>query len=276
MVLQPGDTVSISLAEVAPIAASEVAHPRVPILFQDEHVIVVDKPPGLAVHPGAGRESGTLVDVLVRTRPEMIGVGEPHRWGIVHRLDRDTSGVMVVARTSVAHAVLTAQFREHSVHRIYLALVRGNPGPESGVIDAALGRHPVDRKRISTATRSGRHAVTRWRVLERFGGLTLLEITPETGRTHQIRVHLASAGLPVAGDPVYGKARATARGTDQRTREALTALTRQALHAAVLGFVHPASSEYVEFSSPLPEDFAQAVRMAGIHGPRSTIAGREE
>ena len=258
-VLNPGDRVEFLHAQSPAIAPAEADVPEVPIVFEDDAVIVVNKPPGLAVHPGAGRSSGTLMNVLVRTRPEMIGVGEPDRWGIVHRLDRDTSGVMVAAKTSQAHAALSAQFRQHSVHRIYLAIVRGNPSDDAGVIDAPLGRHAKDRKRISTATRKARSAITRWKVLERLGGLTLLEITPETGRTHQIRVHLAFSGLPVAGDPVYGKARTkTAAGTHQ-LKEALAHLKRQALHAAVLGFVHPVSAQYVEFSSSLPEDMAQVI-----------------
>jgi len=180
---------------------------------------------------------------------------------MVHRLDRDTSGVMVVALTRAAYSGLTAQFREHSVHRIYYALVRANPGAECGMIDAALGRHPVDRKRISTRARQGRSAVTHWRVIERLGGLTLLEVTPKTGRTHQIRVHLASVGLPIAGDPVYGKARRGSKRLEPRLKAALATLKRQALHAAVLGFVHPTLSEYREFSSPLPNDMDHAMQL---------------
>ncbi|MBI5570534.1 MAG: RluA family pseudouridine synthase [Desulfomonile tiedjei] len=258
-VLNPGDRVEFLRADVSLIAPAGAEIPEVPIIFEDDGVIVVDKPPGLAVHPGAGRSTGTLMDVLVRTRPEMIGVGEPDRWGIVHRLDRDTSGVMVAAKTAHAHAELSAQFRQHSVHRIYLAIVRGNPSEDEGVIDVPLGRHAKDRKRISTVTKKARSAITRWKVLERLGELTLLEIRPETGRTHQIRVHLASRGMPVAGDPVYGKARKkTAAGTNQ-LKAALAHLKRQALHAAVLGFIHPINAQYVEFSSPLPEDMARVI-----------------
>lgn len=227
--------------------------------MEDEDVIVVDKPPCLVVHPGAGRPSATLMDALVAMRPEMIGVGEAGRWGVVHRLDRDTSGVMVVAKTVRSHVSLSAQFKEHSVHRIYLALVRADPGEDAGVVDAPLGRHAKDRKRISTRTSKPRRAVTRWRVLQRFGGVTLLEITPETGRTHQIRVHLASVGLPVAGDQVYGKLRARVAGLNAVRNKAIAGLKRQALHAAVLGFIHPGTSQYVEFSSPLPEDMRKAI-----------------
>ncbi len=260
-VLKPGDRV-----ESLPVASdvdesNEPELPAVPIIFEDDDLIVVDKPPGLVVHPGAGRTSGTLMDVLVATRPQMIGVGEPDRWGIVHRLDRDTSGVMVVAKTARAHALLSAQFKEHSIHRIYMALVRGIPSEDQGIIDAELGRHPKDRKKISTATRKGRRAVTRWRVLERLPGMALLEIAPETGRTHQIRVHLAFRGLPVVGDPVYGKARKKGGKVPPEVRKVSACLHRQALHAAVLGFTHPAELQYVEFSSPLPEDMAAALEM---------------
>jgi 23S rRNA pseudouridine1911/1915/1917 synthase len=233
------------------------------IVMEDEDVVVVDKPPGLVVHPGAGRPYATLMDSLIATRPEMVGVGELGRWGVVHRLDRDTSGVMVVAKTVSAHASLSAQFKEHSVHRIYLAFVRGEPGTDEGVVDAALGRHTKDRKKISTRTTKPRRAVTRWRVLERFGGITLLEIRPETGRTHQIRAHLASVGLPIAGDQVYGKLRAKAAGLSPAQKKAIAGLQRQALHAAVLGFIHPGTSQYVEFSSPLPEDMRKAIELCG-------------
>lgn len=249
-ILVPGQSVVITQPDTQPEKASIPAQ-AVPVLFEDHHVVVVDKPAGLVVHPGAGRASGTLMDLLVETRPAMIGVGESDRWGIVHRLDRDTSGVMVVAKTQPAHDSLSVQFREHSIRRVYLTMVRGEPRADQGVIDLPLGRHPVDRKKISTHTRKARHAVTRWKVLERLGGLTLLEIMPETGRTHQIRVHLASVGLPVAGDPVYGRRRSRP-GRD-------CGLNRQALHAAVLGFVHPADGQFVEFSSPLPDDMSSLI-----------------
>ncbi len=241
------------------------------IIFEDDHLIVLDKPAGLVVHPGAGRPSGTLVDELVRTRPAMQGVGEEGRWGVVHRLDRDTSGVMVVAKTTEAHADLSLQFKEHSVHRIYKALVRGSPGFDEGVIDAPLGRHARERKRISTATPKGRRAVTRWRVTGRLGSLTLLAIAPETGRTHQIRVHLAYVGLPVAGDTVYGKARKTSGALDPVLTRVLKVLKRQGLHAEVLGFVHPVSREYLEFSSPLAPDMEKAVRIARTYSCRGDL-----
>ncbi|HMK37190.1 MAG TPA: RluA family pseudouridine synthase, partial [Desulfomonilaceae bacterium] len=199
------------------------------------------------------------MDEIVATRPEMMGVGEQGRWGVVHRLDRDTSGVMVLAKSSRAYESLARQFQEHSVHRVYLALVRAEPRNDEGMVDAPLGRHSKDRKRMSTRTSKPRRAVTRWRVIERLQGITLLEITPETGRTHQIRVHLASVGMPVAGDQVYGKMRDKGVLFNPERGRALATLKRQALHAAVLGFSHPGSSRYVEFSSPIPKDMGKLV-----------------
>ena len=267
-VLKPGDRVSILPPEPSDTPQAESDFPAVPIIFEDDHVIVVDKPPGLVVHPGAGRASGTLMDVLLASRPGMVGVGEPDRWGIVHRLDRDTSGVMVVAKTGLAHAALSAQFKKHSIHRVYLALVRGNPSEDEGVIDAPLGRHTKDRKKISTTTRKARRAVTRWRVIERLPSMALMEIAPETGRTHQIRVHLASRGLPVAGDEVYGATRKKTSNVPPEARKALQSLQRQALHAHVLGFTHPTKACYVEFSSPLPHDMVKALDLLRATAPQ--------
>jgi 23S rRNA pseudouridine1911/1915/1917 synthase len=261
-ILNPGDQVEFLPGEPksAPVPDAELL--PLTILFEDVDVIVLDKPPGLVVHPGAGRQTNTLMDLLIKTRPEVIGVGEPGRWGVVHRLDRDTSGVMVAAKTVLAHASLSTQFREHSIHRVYLALVRGNPGEDHGRIDAGLGRHTKDRKRISTSTAKARRAVTEWRVQQRFDDLALLQVFPETGRTHQIRVHLASVGLPVLGDQMYGRTRKQSTTTDPVLRKSLQILKRQALHAAVLGFVHPRSSQKMEFSSPMPSDMAEVVKLA--------------
>lgn len=272
-VLNPGDRIEILPETNIEPSTPEIAVPSFEIVFEDEDIIVVDKPAGIVVHPGAGRPTNTLMDLLISTRPELKGVGEPGRWGVVHRLDRDTSGVMVFAKTALAHAALSAQFKAHSIHRMYLALVRGNPGEENGIVDAAIGRHVKDRKRISTTTGKARRAVTRWAVRERFGGLTLLEVYPETGRTHQIRVHLAYIGLPVAGDPVYGKLRGKGGVADPGIRKALEMLKRQALHAAVLGFVHPRSLEYLEFSSPMPADMAEVIEICTL--ARSVVAEPE-
>jgi len=190
-VINPGDRVEFFPVQTAPRLEPAHEPPEFRIIFEDADLVVLDKPAGLVVHPGAGRPSETLMDALIRTRPEMIGVGEAGRWGVVHRLDKDTSGVMVVAKTPESHQSLSRQFREHSVRRMYLAIVRGNPGDDDGTVTAGLGRHVKDRKRISVSTTRARHAVTRWKVLHRFGSAALLQVFPETGRTHQIRVHLA-------------------------------------------------------------------------------------
>jgi 23S rRNA pseudouridine1911/1915/1917 synthase len=258
-ILSPGDEIVIQPEPPAANRHAEEPVPDVAILYEDDHVIVVDKPAGLVVHPGAGRPGNTLMDLLTATRPSMVGVGEPGRWGIVHRLDRDTSGVMVVAKTAAAHESLTRQFRDHSVHRIYVAIVRGVPGSDEGRVDAAIGRHVKDGKRISLTTSKPRHAVSRWRVVERMGPFTLMEVTPETGRTHQIRVHLASVGLPVLGDQVYGKSGGAKRGRDLNTRADTGALARQALHATVLGFEDPVDGSYREFSSRVPGDMQRVI-----------------
>ncbi len=219
------------------------------VLHEDEDLIVVDKPAGLVVHPAPGHPSGTLVNALLHHCQDLAGVGGTLRPGIVHRLDRGTSGVLVVAKHDEAHRALAQQFHDHSVERVYRALVRGLPGEERGRIDRPIGRHPRDRKRMSVATRRGRQACTVWHVTRRFpaSGQSWLEVRPETGRTHQIRVHLASAGLPIIGDPVYGRRGRT--GQDAR-------LGRPALHAEVLGFDHPRGGARMRFEAPPPADIA--------------------
>lgn len=221
------------------------------VLFEDSDLIVIDKPPGLVVHPAPGHATGTLVNALLHhCRGQLSGIGGVLRPGIVHRLDRGTSGVLVAAKTDLAHQGLAVQFASHSIERVYRTFVRGLPRADRGRIDRPIGRHPEDRQRMSVRTRSGRRAATNWRVLARdhANGIAELEIRPETGRTHQIRVHLASAGLPLVGDEVYGRA----RGTDAR-------LGRPALHAERLGFTHPRSGMRQTFAAPLPPDLAGLV-----------------
>jgi len=249
--LRAGERVSGAVPE--PVPADRVLSEAIPlsVVFEDSDLIVVDKPAGLVVHPAAGHASGTLVNALLHHCGDSLsGVGGVLRPGIVHRLDKGTSGLIVAAKNDLAHRSLAAQFKRHSIDREYLALVRAQVSARSGSIDAPIGRHPTDRKRFSTRARRGRHAVTHWRVERRLNDLTLLRVRLETGRTHQIRVHLASAGMPVAGDPVYGGGRAVTRALG---------LERQALHATRLGFEHPRSGEAVGFDSPLPDDLARVV-----------------
>ncbi len=228
------------------------------VLYEDADLIVVDKPAGLVVHPAPGHPSGTLVNALLHHCGDLAGIGGVLRPGIVHRLDRGTSGVLVVAKNDSAHQHLSAQFAAHTIDRVYRTLVRGLPGTDQGRIDRPIGRHPKDRKRMSVETRSGRPSITNWRVLRRFrrAGVSELEIRPETGRTHQIRVHLSSAGLPLVGDVVYGRA----RGQD-------AALGRPALHAERLGFEHPRSGEWLAFDAPLPEDMLELMAEYGDAEP---------
>ena len=240
--------------EPAPPPPSEALPEDIPltVLYEDAHLLVLDKPPGLVVHPGAGHASGTLVNALV-FRAGLDDVGEASRPGIVHRLDKDTSGVMVVAKTPAAHEALVAMFQRHDLERRYLAIVVGAP-PERATHDTLHGRHPVDRKRFTSRTDRGRRAITQVDVRERLRGATLVECRLETGRTHQIRVHLADAGTPVLGDPLYGS-----RPVDARVREVGSRLGRQALHAAILRFTHPITGEPLAFETSPPRDFLEAL-----------------
>lgn len=230
------------------------------IVYQDEQVIVVNKPAGLVVHPAPGHATGTLVNAVLFHCPDfMRESGDPGRPGIVHRLDRDTSGLLVVAKTQRAFTHLSEQAREHEFDRRYLALVRGEFPEEAGLIDAPVGRSTVDRKRMSITGVGGRDAVTRFEVLERFGVASLVGLRLQTGRTHQIRVHLRFTGHPVLGDPLYGVAQFDDWKVSEETRAALTALNGQALHAERLGFEHPATGETMVFTAPLSEDFQRAL-----------------
>jgi 23S rRNA pseudouridine1911/1915/1917 synthase len=223
------------------------------VVYEDLHLVVVNKPAGLVVHPASSHREGTLVHALLHHCTDLSGIGGVLRPGIVHRLDKGTSGLLVVAKTDAAHRALQAQFKAHTVDREYLALVRGVPGAESGSIDAPIGRRRSDPKRFTARPgrlRSPRAARTHWRLERRFREFALLRVRLETGRTHQIRVHLASVGLPVAGDPVYGGGRSVARELG---------LGRQALHAAVLGFEHPELERRLRFEAPIPADLARVL-----------------
>ena len=222
------------------------------VVFEDEHVLVVDKPAGMVVHPGAGRSSGTLVHALLAHAPSLAWVGGSDRPGIVHRLDKGTSGLLVVAKSSAAYQSLTRQLASRSVSRRYVALVHGRIRQSEGRIEAPIGRHPHDRVRMAVRPAGrGKTAITHFRVLERFGEFTYVEARLETGRTHQVRVHLASAGNPLVGDETYRR-RATPPVQDPVLSALVKELGGPALHAAHLGFVHPVSGEPLEFHSPLP------------------------
>jgi 23S rRNA pseudouridine1911/1915/1917 synthase len=219
------------------------------IVFEDPHLIVVDKPAGLVVHPAAGNRDGTLVNALIAHCGESLrGIGGELRPGIVHRIDKDTTGLMVAAKSEKAHTSLGKQFAAHAIERVYRALVWGVPRERAGTIDGALGRSPLNRQKMAVLRVGGKEARTHYKVIEAFGTTAaLIECRLETGRTHQIRVHMAHIGHPLIGDPVYGRPR-TIPGLDLR-------ISRQALHAAVLGFQHPVTHKAMRFESVLPEDF---------------------
>ncbi len=227
------------------------------ILHQDPALVVVDKPAGLVVHPGAGRSSGTLVHRLLARFPELEGVGGPGRPGIVHRLDKDTSGVLVVARTREAYRALQQAFAGRKVEKRYLALVYGSPRPAAGEISGAIGRHPERRKQM-TVRADGRPALTRFRTVAAAAGVALLEIDLATGRTHQIRVHLKHLGHPIVGDPVYGEARW--KGLPARAQGPLRGFARPALHAWRLALEHPESGERLAVEAPVPADLQRLWR----------------
>jgi 23S rRNA pseudouridine1911/1915/1917 synthase len=248
--LRAGEHVEGRVPEVSPSALEPEPIPLA-IAFEDEHLVVLDKPPGMVVHPAPGHAHGTLVHALLHHCESLSGVGGVARPGIVHRLDKGTSGLLVVAKSDAAHRGLAEQFRAHSVDREYVAIVRGAPRTESGRIDAPISRHASDGKRFTTrGPRRARAATTFWALGERLREHSLLRVRPKTGRTHQIRVHLSSIGLPIAGDPLYGGGRRAARDIG---------LDRQALHAGRLGFEHPVKGGKLSFDAPLPADLLAAL-----------------
>ncbi len=266
--VKPGERYTIVVPEPEPALPAPEAI-ALAIVYEDEHLIIVDKPAGLVVHPAAGHESGTLVNALIaHCGDSLSGIGGVRRPGIVHRLDKDTSGLLVVAKHDRAHQGLSTQFHAHGadgrLERRYLALVWGGPLRQHGTVDAPLGRSRTSRTKIAvTRGEDGRHAITHFEVLERFIGsdgkplASLLALTLETGRTHQIRVHMAHVGHPVMGDPVYATGfQTSASRLGPASRAALAHLDRQALHAAFLGLEHPATGERLAFESPLPGDIA--------------------
>lgn len=248
--VEPGTVFTIEVPEAAPAHAVAQDIP-LSVVFEDEYLIVIDKPAGLVVHPAAGNLDGTLVNALLHhCRGQLSGIGGVARPGIVHRIDKDTSGLLVVAKTDKAHEGLAVQFADHSIVRAYLAVVGGRPVPSARTVTGSIARSNHDRKKMALVEDGrGKHAVTHFRTLELMNGSTLIECRLETGRTHQVRVHMASIGHALLGDPVYGRTPSSLRAVLQRLD-----FRRQALHAAELGFVHPVKGETVHFTSPLPDD----------------------
>ena len=278
--VKAGQVYAIALPPPTP-AEPQAEDITLDILHEDEHLIILNKPAGLTVHPAPGSQTGTLVNALLHhCAGQLSGIGGVARPGIVHRLDKLTSGVMVAAKTEVAHTGLAALFERHDIDRVYRAVTRGAPRPLSGTIEAAIARSENDRKKMSVhrnpESPAARHAVTHYKAVETFGykdratrlpAAALIECRLETGRTHQIRVHMAHAGAPLIGDPVYGrqsgimawKSPTASEAAYDKALAAARAFSRQALHAAVLGFVHPVTGETLHFEAPLPEDMASLI-----------------
>ena len=241
--MKSGDMLEIIVEEAKDVGIMAEDIP-LDIYYEDKDLLVVNKPKGMVVHPANGNESGTLVNALMfHCKDSLSGINGEIRPGIVHRIDKDTSGLLVVAKNDIAHEHLAKQFKEHSINRIYYAIVYGNVKEDSGDIEAPIGRHKTDRKKFCITETNSKYAFTHYDVVDRLNGFTLVKLKLKTGRTHQIRVHMQSKGHPLAGDPVYGP------------KNCITELKGQALHAGVLGFIHPATNEYIEFSSPWPAEF---------------------
>ena len=254
--LRTGDRVSLTLPDPRPLQTIEPEPIPLDILYEDSALIVVNKPAGMTAHPAGEAQSGTLVNALLHHCETLPGIGGVQRPGIVHRLDKDTSGAIVAAKTDYAHRHLSAQFEAHTTTRHYYAVVCGVPPNETGTVNAHIIRSPRDRRKMTVTGTGGRHAVTHYHLLERYDRFSLLKLRLETGRIHQIRVHLSHIGHPLAGDHVYGGgyARAIHDAPSAAVKEALAALSRQALHAHTLGFVHPETAERLAFSAPIPDD----------------------
>ncbi len=272
--LQAGERVSVTLPVPAPAVHRPEAIP-LHVLYEDAHLLVVNKPPGMVVHPAPGHAAGTLVNALLYHCRDLGGIGGEIRPGIVHRLDKDTSGTLVVAKTEPVLNHLAAQFKHRKVQKIYRAIVFGQVEKAEGEITLDIGRHPVHRKQMSVRSRRSRTAHTRWVVSRRLSGATLLDVHLMTGRTHQIRVHLAAIGHPIVGDDVYGGRKAGQRlGSLFPGRPCREVVARQMLHAWRLGFEHPETGRKMAFESPLPTDMATVVNLIA-RAPHQTMVGQD-
>ncbi len=252
--LKSGDVIDVTLA---PVTAKETLSPEeipIRILYRDDDIVIVDKPPGMVVYPGPGHTSGTIINALLFHVKRLAPVGGPLRPGVVHRLDRDTSGVMVFAISERAYYGLVEIFKKRALRRRYICIACGDLRDDEGTISASIGRAISDRKKISVRTKCGKPAITHWRVIERFGVATLLEIHLETGRTHQIRVHLAYKGHPVCGDRTYGRKTFIQKGKEK------IRFPRQMLHAMSISFRHPVTGKELEFETMIPEDMENAIK----------------
>ncbi len=262
--LKEGDTLHVEIPDPVPldVLAQDIA---LDIYYEDEDVLVVNKPVGMVVHPAAGNRDGTLVNALLHHCDNLSGIGGVLRPGIVHRIDKDTSGLLVVTKNDRAHEALSLQFAAHSLEREYLALCIGAPKQDEGSIDRAITRHPTDRKRYTSQGHNGKRAITHFKVLRRYAEMSFISARLETGRTHQIRVHFTDEGFPLLGDPVYGGERKLNRIQQKAVRDRLRHFSRQALHAHTLGFRHPRTGEMLRFECDLPSDMADVLDFLEQH-----------
>ena len=256
--LQTGDRIQISLPPTPTNDTLAPAALELDILFEDEHLIAVNKPAGLTVHPGAGKQTTTLIEGLLHHAGKLASVGQPLRPGVVHRLDKETSGVIVVAKTDAAYHHLCKQFADRKTTKVYEAVVLGEVRGDQGVVNSPIARHPVHRKKMTSRTDRGRPAETSWTLIELLAGCSYLRIFPKTGRTHQIRVHLADAGHPIVGDKVYSATRRT-QGLTKPAQDVVTGLARHALHALELTIEHPVSAKQMKLVAPLADDMNRLI-----------------
>lgn len=258
--VREGDTITLDVPEPVEMSAEPEAIP-LSVLHEDASLIVIDKPPGLVVHPSPGHESGTLVNALLHHCRDLSGIGGELRPGIVHRLDRDTSGCIVCAKSDTAHRILSAQFAARTTGKRYLAITHGVPRPPAGRVEGGMGRHPRHRQRQALLPVGGRHSLTEYRTVEDFDDVALVECTLHTGRTHQIRVHLKSVHAPILCDAEYGREASVTEGELRKGGGGEVVLSRQALHAAELAFDHPVTGERMVFSAPLPADMERVLTL---------------